>query len=577
MFLILAAFLAAAAVHLQSAGGFSGHDRCLTAAVSCRLASLDPCNIESAECAQLLSPMFDGLVRAGEVPGKVRPALAESWHRSPDGKHWIFCLRSGVSFHDGSELSAASVAEFFSRVSGGQLQKKAGSSEEYVLNANSQFSQGNWLERADSRLGEPIPHASEFYVANLGGCRPALTGIKVLDSRRIEFILSRPLADFPEILAAPCMYVSAPSSLSGCRFTPVGTGPFQFAEYRPGRLTLRAFQKCWRGAPKFGTLIFFNTENCEARIRELRSGRADFAFGIPKAEAEAVCGKTFSAASVKADVPGTSGPSMPDTADTGGKIVLLKQPALTQVTLVMNCSRRPFVDIRGRDALRCAISKERLIRELWDGSASPAYGILSPAGRGACEQQPEAVTFDPNKAERLFDRIYGISGSDSARTADLIFRRDASAADTEKTAARIAAQLKETGLNVRLCGVEGGGLRRVAAGGNCPLILKAETVPNTVPYVELNRSWSRFQGRGLLVNQSQYFSRRIFSLLEAAGCVRTLEEEKKLCLSVQEKLDDDRALCNLAWLETAHLYSSEISELKADRFGFVHLEEAVFR
>ena len=40
---------------------------------------------------------------------KVEPGLAERWTMSPDGKRWVFFLRKGVTFSDGTELTAEDV------------------------------------------------------------------------------------------------------------------------------------------------------------------------------------------------------------------------------------------------------------------------------------------------------------------------------------------------------------------------------------------------------------------------------------------------------------------------------------
>ena len=51
---------------------------------------------------QLTGPTKDGL--------SVEPNLAQSWDISPDGTTYTFHLRTGVTFHDGSPLTAADVA-----------------------------------------------------------------------------------------------------------------------------------------------------------------------------------------------------------------------------------------------------------------------------------------------------------------------------------------------------------------------------------------------------------------------------------------------------------------------------------
>src|ERR1700748_2682566 len=59
-------------------------------------------------------PSFEGLgLWDLNTTGKLaplRPGLAESWEQSPDdNKTWVFHLRKGVKFHDGTDFNADSV------------------------------------------------------------------------------------------------------------------------------------------------------------------------------------------------------------------------------------------------------------------------------------------------------------------------------------------------------------------------------------------------------------------------------------------------------------------------------------
>lgn len=51
----------------------------------------------------------EGLTSRGN-DGRAAPRLAESWTQSPDGLTWRFTLRSGVTFHDGTPVTAEAVA-----------------------------------------------------------------------------------------------------------------------------------------------------------------------------------------------------------------------------------------------------------------------------------------------------------------------------------------------------------------------------------------------------------------------------------------------------------------------------------
>src|SRR5215813_204765 len=53
--------------------------------------------------------MYEYLVYNDPQTLKAEPGLAERWSMSPDGKRWVFSLRKGVTFSDGTELTAEDV------------------------------------------------------------------------------------------------------------------------------------------------------------------------------------------------------------------------------------------------------------------------------------------------------------------------------------------------------------------------------------------------------------------------------------------------------------------------------------
>src|SRR5258707_8781524 len=62
--------------------------------------------------------MFDNLIRRDpRDSGKtIVPDLAHSWEIAKDGKTYIFHLRQGVQFHDGTEFTSADVKATFDRI-----------------------------------------------------------------------------------------------------------------------------------------------------------------------------------------------------------------------------------------------------------------------------------------------------------------------------------------------------------------------------------------------------------------------------------------------------------------------------
>jgi peptide/nickel transport system substrate-binding protein len=77
--------------------------------------NLDPANAQNSTVNQLMLGMYDTLVQftAGETT--VSPRLATDWSASADGLAYTFNLRKGVTFHDGSALTADDVCFTFDR------------------------------------------------------------------------------------------------------------------------------------------------------------------------------------------------------------------------------------------------------------------------------------------------------------------------------------------------------------------------------------------------------------------------------------------------------------------------------
>jgi peptide/nickel transport system substrate-binding protein len=75
--------------------------------------ALDPANASGDNALALVGYLYEGLVKVSD--GEVVPALAVSYTVSEDGLDYIFNLRPGVTFHDGSALNADVVVLNFNR------------------------------------------------------------------------------------------------------------------------------------------------------------------------------------------------------------------------------------------------------------------------------------------------------------------------------------------------------------------------------------------------------------------------------------------------------------------------------
>ena len=105
--------LLAAALAFGAAGAAQAA-KDLVVGLDANLTGLDPADLNDNLSQSAARLMFEGLYMLDEHM-KLRPQLAESYEASEDAKEFIFHLRKGVTFHDGTPFNAAAVKFSFDR------------------------------------------------------------------------------------------------------------------------------------------------------------------------------------------------------------------------------------------------------------------------------------------------------------------------------------------------------------------------------------------------------------------------------------------------------------------------------
>src|SRR5712692_9065176 len=79
--------------------------------------SLDPALSTDVPTGEMVTLAYDGLTQF-DADGRLLPGLADRWTAGPDasGRKYVFHLRPGVKFHDGTPLTAAAVRASLLRV-----------------------------------------------------------------------------------------------------------------------------------------------------------------------------------------------------------------------------------------------------------------------------------------------------------------------------------------------------------------------------------------------------------------------------------------------------------------------------
>ncbi len=75
----------------------------------------DPAQVGDASSAAVVAQVWEGLT-AFDPAAQVQPALAERWDVSEDGHRLTFTLRPGITFSDGTPITAQDVVDSWLRV-----------------------------------------------------------------------------------------------------------------------------------------------------------------------------------------------------------------------------------------------------------------------------------------------------------------------------------------------------------------------------------------------------------------------------------------------------------------------------
>ncbi|HBI84389.1 ABC transporter substrate-binding protein [Orrella sp. NBD-18] len=214
-------------------------------------------------------PMYDSLTQwdlsKADVPSVVIPGLATSWSINPDDKtKWIFKLRPGVKFHDGSDVNADAIVWNVQKV-----------------------------------LDKDAPHFDPSQVGVTASRMPTLRSAKKIDDMTVELTTSEPDAFLPinltnlfiaspkhweAKLAAVPASVTAPAERAKAAWTAFaadasGSGPFKMARFVPReRLEMVANKSYWdpKRMAKIDRVVLLPIPEANARTAALLSGQVDW-------------------------------------------------------------------------------------------------------------------------------------------------------------------------------------------------------------------------------------------------------------------------------------------------------------
>jgi ABC-type transport system substrate-binding protein len=275
------------------------------------------------------------------------PALAERWHQNPQNEaEWIFDLRRGVRFHDGSDFNADAV-----------------------------------IWNIEKLLLRDAPQYDPQQRLTLAFRMPSVKTWRKIDDHKVAIGTGTPDAYLLDQLVF--LHISSPAQwrrLGGWdAFSrqPSGTGPFKVQEIVPRqRAVLLPNIDYWDAArrPRVDRLVLLPIPDANTRVAALLSGQVNFIEApppdaIPALQAQRMVIKTN------------------------------PYPHVWPYIMRLTGENTPLADVRVRRALNLAINRDEVVA-LLGGMAVPATGMVLPDSPWFGHPSFR-IRHDPDEAKRL--------------------------------------------------------------------------------------------------------------------------------------------------------------------------------
>ncbi len=297
--------------------------------------------------------VYDSLIEwdltRADKPSELVPGLATKWGLDPEDPSrtkWLFVLRDGVKFHDGSDFTAESVVWNLDKL---------------LKNDSPQFDQRQSAQ-GKSRI-------------------PAVASYRVIDPHTLEITTKAPDATLPYQLAwilmsSPGQWEKVGRSWEAFAKTPAGTGPWKLASFVPReRAELLPNPDYWDKdrVPKLDKMVLMPLPEANARVAALRSGQVDW---------------------IEAPAPD----AVESLKGAGFNIVTNAYPH-NWTWHLSRVEGSPWNDVRVRKAANLAVDREGM-KEMLAGLMIPAQGFMPPGHQWFGEPEFK-LGYNPEEAKKL--------------------------------------------------------------------------------------------------------------------------------------------------------------------------------
>ncbi|WP_275366125.1 peptide ABC transporter substrate-binding protein [Xenorhabdus bovienii] len=310
--------------------------------------SLDPHKSDSSSEFDILRDFFERMV-AIDKKDKVIPALAERWETN-DNKTWVFHLRKGIKWSDGSPITAHDVVFSWRR----------------MVTPDTISPYGSYLVQAT---------VVNAYDVLSGKKKPEELGVKALDDATIEVTLGRPKADLLQMMAHPVMSPISEKVVKkyGNKWTQpeffVSNGPFKLSEWIVNEKIVGVRNPYYWDDKHtvINKVTYLPLSDYKADLNRYMAGELDISNGGPS-DFFPTLKKKF-----------------------GDQFHI--SPIMSVYYYLFNTQKPPFNDVRVRQALTLALDRAIITDKVLGNGQKPAFDVVYPGSGGIFLKHPDYASW----------------------------------------------------------------------------------------------------------------------------------------------------------------------------------------
>ncbi|WP_275352985.1 peptide ABC transporter substrate-binding protein [Xenorhabdus bovienii] len=310
--------------------------------------SLDPHKSDSSSEFDILRDFFERMV-AIDKKDKIIPALAERWETN-DNKTWVFHLRKGIKWSDGSPITAHDVVFSWRR----------------MVTPDTISPYGSYLVQAT---------VVNAYDVLSGKKKPEELGVKALDDATIEVTLGRPKADLLQMMAHPVMSPISEKVVKkyGNKWTQpeffVSNGPFKLSEWIVNEKIVGVRNPYYWDDKHtvINKVTYLPLSDYKADLNRYMAGELDISNGGPS-DFFPTLKKKF-----------------------GDQFHI--SPIMSVYYYLFNTQKPPFNDVRVRQALTLALDRAIITDKVLGNGQKPAFDVVYPGSGGIFLKHPDYASW----------------------------------------------------------------------------------------------------------------------------------------------------------------------------------------